>query len=268
MEITKLSEEEVIEEIKGREDFMLSNFRVLRKADPNDHYWRNFLELDAYIRDGEIFEPGMVINWIGSRFSPKTILEIGTRSGGSLINLLTPYRGYDDLDIVSFDLWKEYFSATWMSRVLTNIIGSADGKTQRNISQKYTRIFSGVIKYFSTSKVRRNLKYFNIPPDKIQFISGDSRVTVPDFFKKNPNKKFDYVLVDGAHDPETAMIDLQNVVDCIKTGGFLVFDDIGPEGYNLKEVWESFKKQHEDKFIFYERYHRKGVAWAIRIAAI
>jgi hypothetical protein len=191
-------------------------------------------------------------------------LEIGTRTGGSLINLLSPYAEYDGIEVVSFDLWREYFSVTWVSRLLTKLLGSPDGMSQRNISRKYTRLFSGLIRYLSTQKVRGNLAYFNIPSHFIEFISGDSKETVPAYFQQHRGKTFDYVLVDGAHDPETAMIDLENVVAHVAPGGFLVFDDIGPEGYKLGEVWETFKTNHQGQFEFYERYHRKGVAWAIK----
>ncbi|MDX2246223.1 MAG: class I SAM-dependent methyltransferase [Bacteroidia bacterium] len=261
---TRLSREKMLEAIKERRDFVLSNFRILRKVDPNDHYWKSFENIGEYVREGEIFETGMVQSWIGSNYSPKTILEIGTRTGGSLISLLTAYNSYTGLEIVSFDLWREYFSVTWLSRMITRLKGSADGRSNINISRKYMQYFDFLIRYLSTGKVKRNLRYFNIPTNNIQFVSGDSRITVPEYFRQNPNKKFDYILVDGAHDEETALIDLRNVANYVATGGFLLFDDIGPEGYKLGKVWEQFRFEQKDNFDFYEVYHRKGVAWAIK----
>jgi len=254
----------MIQAIEARRDFVLSNFRVLRRVDPNDHYWRSFANLDQYRRDGRIFETGMVISWIGSEYRPRRILEIGTRTGGSLISLLSTYDSFEGVEVLSFDLWREYFSVTWLSRVLTRLMGSKDGTSQVNVSQRFMRPFSGLIKWLSTGKVRRNLRAFNLPTDMIRFISGDSRQTVPAWMAAHPGAQFDYVLVDGAHDEETARIDLENVVDYVAPGGFLVFDDIGPEGYKLGQVWDAFKAAHADKFDFFEVYHRKGVAWAIR----
>ena len=254
----------MLEQIRSRRDFVISNFRVLRRVDPNDHYWQSFADLEHYRRDGEVFETGMVISWIGGYYRPKRILEIGTRTGGSLVSLLTSYQDFSGLEIVSFDLWREYFSVTWLSRMLTRLKGSADGKSNLNVSQRFMRPFSGLVQRLSTQKVRRNLRAFNLPADNIQFISGDSKQTVPAYFQQHPGKQFDYVLVDGAHDEPTALIDLQNVADCVAPGGFLVFDDIGPEGYKLGKVWDTFKAEQGDKFEFYEVYHRKGVAWAIR----
>ncbi|MEZ4826132.1 MAG: class I SAM-dependent methyltransferase [Bacteroidia bacterium] len=254
----ELSLEEMVRQIKERRDFVLSNFRLLRKVDPNDHYWKSFENLDEYRRDGEIFETGMVQSWIGSNYSPKTILEIGTRTGGSLISLLSAYHSYEGVEIVSFDLWREYFSVTSLSRMLTRLRGSADGHSNINISRKYMRYFDFLIRYFSTGKVRRNLRYFNIPTHNIRFVSGDSRVTVPAYFRENPDKKFDYILVDGAHDEETALIDLRNVADHVAPGGFLLFDDIGPEGYKLGNVWKTFSVEQQHNFNFYEVWHAKA----------
>lgn len=262
--VSELSRDEMVKAMKERRDFVLSNFRILRRVDPNDHYWKSFENLEDYIRDGEIFETGMVQSWIGSNYAPKSILEIGTRTGGSLISLLSAYHSFDGVEIVSFDLWREYFSVTWLSRMLTRLRGSKDGRSNINISRKYMKHFDFLVRYFSTGKVRKNLKHFNIPTHQINFVSGDSKVTVPEYFRQNPGKKFEYVLVDGAHDEETALIDLQNVANYVAKGGFLVFDDIGPEGYKLGKVWDSFKSQFAEEFDFYEVYHRKGVAWAIK----
>ncbi len=258
----------MIPQIRERRDFFLNNARILRKKDPNDHYWRGFDDPSDRERGGELFETGMVLSWIGSHKRPKRIMEIGTRTGGSLINLLSTYSQADlrAVEIVSFDLWREYFSVTWFSRVLTRIkYGSqAEKKGQINISRKYTRYFDVIIKRLATGKVKKNLRYFNIPAWNITFISGDSKQTVPAYFGRRPEKQFDYILVDGAHDEETALIDLENVVNHVAKGGALVFDDIGPESYKLGPVWDTFKERHKDEFDFYEVYHRKGVAWAFK----
>ena len=95
-------------------------------------------------------------------------------------------------------------------------------------------------------------------------IFSDSKKTVPEYFHNNPNKLFDYILVDGGHDKKTAGTDLENISDHVAKGGIVIFDDIGPESYKLIDVWEAFKKKHENEFTFYEKYHRKGVAWAFR----
>jgi len=260
--------ETMLAQIRERRDFFLGNIRILRQRDPNDHYWRNFDDPAQQERDGQLFETGMVQSWIGSHLRPKRILEIGTRTGGSLVNLLSTYSRPDleGVKVVSFDLWREYFSVTWLSRLLTRLkYGPQAGPgSQVNISRRYMQYFDGLIQALATGKVKRNLRHFNLPTDTLIFISGDSKETVPAYFKRHPEATFDYVLVDGAHDEETALIDLENVAPYVAPGGVLVFDDIGPESYRLGGVWDAFKAKHEHEFTFVEVYHRKGVAWAFR----
>ena len=87
---------------------------------------------------------------------------------------------------------------------------------------------------------------------------------MPEFFNENPGLAFDYILVDGAHDAETAYIDLENVSSHIAPSGYLLFDDISPVSYNLISVWEKFKNKHGNEFQYFESMHRKGLAWAIK----
>jgi hypothetical protein len=136
-------------------------------------------------------------------------------------------------------------------------------RSHLNISERYTKYFGKYIQRKSTGKVRRNLKLFNIPSDKIRFISGDSKHTVPEYFSAHPEEKFDYILVDGGHDEFTALTDLENVASYVSPGGIVLFDDI-MDSYNLIGVWNKFKEIHKDEFDFFEIMHRKGVAWAIK----
>ena len=98
----------------------------------------------------------------------------------------------------------------------------------------------------------------------IEFIRGDSRQSVPAFKQERPDARFDYILVDGGHEPEVARADLQNVAGLVDRGGILIFDDIGPESYQLIDVWREFQAAHRQQFDWYEKLWRKGVAWAIR----
>ena len=75
----------------------------------------------------------------------------------------------------------------------------------------------------------------------VEFISGDSHVTIPKYFLNNPRAEFDLVTVDGDHSVEGAMDDLQNVVAHLAIGGVLVFDDIdNPYCPGLLQVWNKF----------------------------
>tara|TARA_Y100000310_G_C20548744_1_gene746944 strand:+ start:511 stop:1140 length:630 start_codon:yes stop_codon:yes gene_type:complete len=64
-------------------------------------------------------------------------------------------------------------------------------------------------------------KYFNI-----KLIEGDSRETVPTFFKEN-DVKFDFAFIDGGHQSDLPYEDMKNVKHIINIGGLLIIDDMG-----------------------------------------
>ncbi|HEY4800204.1 MAG TPA: class I SAM-dependent methyltransferase [Bacteroidia bacterium] len=257
-------EEKDFQKILSYKDLLVGNAKKLTRLDPNDDYWKFLVDEKMLMRNGVFLETNMVTSWIGETRKPKRILEIGTRTGGSLIALLCVY-GKKDLDaveeIISFDMWREYVSTTPVSGFISKLVGK---KTNINISEKYTGVISNMIENNATKKVRNNLNAFSIPSDKIKFISGDSKITVPKYFQENPQKKFDYILVDGGHDELTAERDLENVAAHAAKGGVIVFDDILPESYNLIGVWNKFKEKYKNDFGFFEIHHRKGVAWAVK----
>jgi glycosyltransferase involved in cell wall biosynthesis/predicted O-methyltransferase YrrM len=97
------------------------------------------------------------------------------------------------------------------------------------------------------------------------FLSGDSRITIPQFFNKNPDLMFDLVTVDGDHSIEGARFDLENVLPRVRVGGVIVFDDIcHPMHLRLKEVWKEIVGANPDfaTAIYTEVGH--GVAVAVR----
>ncbi len=225
-EIMKLTKEEMVRRIEARKESVLADAAKLGKRFSNMGDYY-FRELKKLAQKDYFFETWMVESWIGAEMAPRRILEIGTRNGGSLVALLKPYKDYSGVKAVCFDMWRE--------------IGSP-------------------------KKVSSNLEYMGIPSDFIEFISGDSKMTVPEYAKAHPDSQFDYVLVDGGHDHETAATDLKNVENLVATGGVLVFDDISPESYGLLPEWEDFKQRNGEKFIYFEVMHRKGIAWAFRRA--
>jgi predicted O-methyltransferase YrrM len=260
--------EQITREILRTKPFVLSNFRMLRRLDPNDHYWSIFSDISRLTVNGVFIETAMVVSWIGDKFRPKRVLEIGTRTGGSLIALLSNYQDYSDVEVVSFDLWREYVSTTLLSRILTRMVSKPDSEGGMpgniNISERKLKPLLPVIRRLSMRKVRRNLAYFNIPAGIVNFISGDSKKTVPAYFERHPGKKFDYILVDGAHDKPTAWTDLQNVAGHVGDGGILVFDDISDLSYGLMDVWARFREQYASSFDFVEIECRKGIGIAFK----
>jgi predicted O-methyltransferase YrrM len=72
----------------------------------------------------------------------------------------------------------------------------------------------------------------------LEFVTGDSKVTVPAYLEAHPDAFFDIVTVDGDHTRGGARADLLQVIDRVKIGGVLVFDDVANPAHSwLIDVW-------------------------------
>jgi hypothetical protein len=207
---------------------IFNTLRILDKVEPRDTYLANYLW--HWNRWGdEFFDQYCLGFFMGMTKNPKNILEIGSRTGLSLCQLLSGCKDFEGKRVVCFDLWD-------------------DGLSNPELIKKYLDHLAIAV--------------------HIEFYQGDSRITVPEFKKTNKDK-FDYVLVDGGHSDETASVDLENVVDLVSQGGIIVFDDISAtlesDGFNIKPTWERFKKNHFNEFKWNEDPAGKGTAWAIKI---
>ena len=219
--------------MEARKETVLDVVRRLKTfSNRRDHYWKHILDL---AKEDYFFETWMIQNWIGQQLAPRSVLEIGTRAGGSLANLLISHPDPASVNIVLFDIFDTG------PRVPGDEVGSPD-------------------------KVRSNLNRLGLPDLDIEFNVGDSRETVPAWLAAHPEATFDYVLVDGAHDKETALIDLRNIAEAVAPGGVLVFDDL--ISYDLQTVWKEFMDEQGDRFRHYEVMHRKGMAWAFRASGV
>lgn len=63
------------------------------------------------------------------------------------------------------------------------------------------------------------------PNTKIQFIAGDSILSMPKYLKENSKYKFDFIHIDGGHDLENVINDYNNSYLLIKEDGVILFDD-------------------------------------------
>jgi hypothetical protein len=86
---------------------------------------------------------------------------------------------------------------------------------------------------------------------ELELVNGDSHVTLPAYFAKNPGKFFDLMTVDGDHSIRGASLDLHMVLPRLKVGGVLVFDDISQPGLRLGGVWKKFISS-QDRFSSWE----------------
>jgi len=212
--------------LKIPNEVIFSVLRTLKQLNPGDTYYENYLwHLD---KRGETFFDTYHFAWAWAiEHKPKRILEIGVRTGLSICQLLSGYLDHSVIERI----------------VLCDIF--ADG-------------------YISPELVKLNATHLGLPVDKMEFVVGYSKEKIPEFITNNPGYQFDYILVDGDHNPEGAKIDLENVKPLVAQGGVIVFDDIGPDGMNLLPVWEEFKTKYESEFTFNHDINGKGLGWAIK----
>lgn len=199
--------------------------RILKQVTSSDNY------LEAYQwhynkRKEKFMDIYHFMNWLGANVRPKRILEIGSRTGISICQLLSAYLNYDEIEkIILCDTFQE---APASPQVVLNA-----------------------------------LKYLNIPVDKVEFIVGDSLAEIPKLIGK---QTFSSILVDGNHAKDYARKDLENAVQLIEKDGYIILDDISQDGCSLDDIWQQFKEINKGDFIFSEDYEGKGLAIAKRIS--
>ena len=179
---------------------------VLRRLSPDQYleflvrYWRRGLE--EFGASWAYADINTVLWGLSGRLGAERYLEIGVRRGRSMA-MVAAQR--PDCDLVGFDLWIEDYA------------GMANP---------------------GPSFVRDELRRIG-HAGQIELVTGDSRVTVPEYFRRHPDRFFDLITVDGDHSASGAAADIENVVPRLKRGGALVFDDIAnPAHPELREVWD------------------------------
>ena len=209
---------------------VFSVMRTLKAKNPGDTYYECYL---GHLQKAgpDFFDQYNVAWWYGSQFAPRRVLEVGTRTGISLCQLLSAMVDHEGVEAHCFDLFNDGF--------------------------------------VTPKLVELNLKALNLPVSAVQFHTGPSAQTVPEFRKQQLSESFatisfDWILVDGDHDKTAARIDLENVVDLVAPGGILVFDDVAPDGCDLLDVWEAFRADHPEGFWYGQDLNGKGTAWAIK----
>jgi predicted O-methyltransferase YrrM len=83
-------------------------------------------------------------------------------------------------------------------------------------------------------------------PNRHELIRGDSKQTVPAFSERNPNTKYDLIFIDGGHDYETAVLDLENMRQIAAPGCAVIMDDYMPLvdwGKGPSRAWDRAVRQ-------------------------
>ncbi len=120
---------------------IFNTLRILKRLNPTDTYLEAYQW--HYNKRKETFMDTYHFMWyLGSIVKPKRILEIGSRTGLSICQLLSAYINYDSIERI----------------VLCDIFNDGLAKPQ---------------------VILDSLRYLNIPTDKVQFIVGDSLVEIP-----------------------------------------------------------------------------------------
>lgn len=208
---------------------MMNTMRILKKINPGDTYYEAYLGMRQRY-GAKFFDTYQVLWAIGIYFKPKRILEIGTRTGISMCQLLSAHEDLKAIEkIVCVDPFDQFTSA---------------------------------------NLVRTNLRYLNLPntPEQVAILAIRSQDYFAALEKQETKPTFDYILVDGDHDKSVAGMDLENAHNVLEEGGIIVFDDIStsPGECALIDVWEGFKAKHENEYLFAEIMEGKGVAIGIK----
>ena len=156
-----------------------------------------------------MMELGLYIKSFVQTHTVKTYLEIGTREGDSLKNVVVDNPSL--VNVVVSDMWGGLYGGT-------------------------SRLSHGHI-----SQLLDELKYQN----SVTYLDGDSKQTIPTL-KDAYLDYFDLVLVDGDHSYEGGMADLVNVLPLCAPGGSILFHDIchPAHGY-LEQCFDEFINNHK-----------------------
>jgi predicted O-methyltransferase YrrM len=210
---------------------VLNVMRTLGKVYPTDSTYGEYRKQSAIFKEG--FYDFYHLLWnIGAVINPMNIMEIGCRSGTSLIQLLSSMSNLEEKHVVVFDSF------------LYEMLSATDDRL------------------CSEEMVRANLEYLNLPAGMIEFVVGLSQETIPAWKEKNPDARFDYILVDGCHLYEEEKTDLENSAEMLAPGGVLLMDDIATP--DLHKLWDEFKAARDDGFLFAENLTWKGVGMAVK----
>lgn len=207
---------------------------LLRTLTPDDYaqFLNSYISsgIKAYGSHWRYADICTVLLMLSSKLHIENYLEIGVRRGRSMAMVASQQ---PQAVMVGFDLWQPGYAGM-------------ENPGPEFVVQELTRIgFKG----------------------ELELVSGDSHVTVPEYFSAHPEAFFDLVTVDGDHTKAGARVDLETVIPRIRVGGALVFDDIThPKHRYLMDVWHDTVASREDFSTYEYRELGYGVAFAVRMS--
>lgn len=202
---------------------IMNTMRILKRVNPGDAYYENYLGMIKKYKE-DFFDTYQVLLAIGVYRAPKRILEIGTRTGISLCQLLS---SYIDLSVIETVVCVDPFD-----------------------------------QWTSANLVRANLKYLNLPAgDLVKILAMRSEDFLPKceetFDYVLVDGDHDRTVcrndLEGAH----RVVELDGVIICDDLSP-------SDGECNLIGVWEDFKKSHLEEYHYAEILSGKGCGIAIR----
>lgn len=75
------------------------------------------------------------------------------------------------------------------------------------------------------------------------------KITSDDFFKTN-TQQFDFIYIDGCHEPDFIMRDMENAFNVLTPNGIMWMDDYcGGDGISIKKTMDEFLYKHKGQYI-------------------
>jgi len=193
-----------------------------------------------------------VLHWVADLIKPRSYLEVGVREGASLCCVLG-----EEHEIVDFAMQCLMDGRTTINDEIVERVNEVF--TNRNLEMQVYLFddWSHVKSEGGHSRVakllRDGFKHVNY-----KIFDGDSKETLPEFFKSNPSK-IDLVYIDGDHSLKGVWSDLNNVTGRFKV--LVVHDLYHPEHEHVVNVFIQYVKVNRFPSFIVGR-HRLGVGVA------
>jgi ADP-heptose:LPS heptosyltransferase/peptidoglycan/xylan/chitin deacetylase (PgdA/CDA1 family)/predicted O-methyltransferase YrrM len=186
--------------------------------------------MEQHIENGSPFwNIHVALAFVGSRFQPRSYLEVGVRTGASMVQVL--YNS-SPVQVTGVDLWSGNYAS------LPNALDFAKmqiARFQQGVGQQ----------------------------SPIELVQGNSHVILKQLIMQM--RKYELITVDGDHSDAGAMSDLEDAYLLLEERGIIVFDDIiHPSFPTLLSVIQEFARRHPDLQLIFNTTQDNGTALLLR----